>query len=45
MTSISSIGPSWEEIREQIFTLEEIAKSDSRVALIGELIAQKPYEE
>ena len=38
MASISSIGPSWEEIRGQIFTPEEITESDLRVALIGELI-------
>ena len=38
MSNISSIGPSWKEVREQIFTPEEIAESDLRVALIGELI-------
>lgn len=38
MTRISSIGPSWKEVRGQIFTPEEIAESDLRVALIGELI-------
>jgi len=38
MTNISSIGPSWKEVRGQIFTPEEIAESNLRVALIGELI-------
>lgn len=38
MTNISSIGPSWKEVRGQIFTPEEIAESELRVALIGELI-------
>ncbi len=35
---ISSEGPSWEEVRQKLFTPEEIAASDLRVALIGELI-------
>lgn len=38
MMNNSSIGPSWEEVRGQLFTQEEIAESDLRVALIGELI-------
>ncbi len=38
MTNISSIGPSWKEVRGQIFTPEEMAESNLRVALIGELI-------
>lgn len=28
----------WEEARRELFTAEEIAESDLRVALIGELI-------
>lgn len=28
----------WEDVREQIYTPEEIAESDLRVAIIGELI-------
>ena len=32
------IGRSWEEVRAELFTPEEIAESDLRVALIGELI-------
>ena len=34
----SAIGRSWEEVREELFTPEEIAESNLRVALIGELI-------
>lgn len=33
-----AIGESWEEVRARIFTPEEIAESNLRVALIGELI-------
>ena len=35
---ISSIGTDWEDFRKEIFTPEEIAESDLRVAIIGELI-------
>ena len=28
----------WQEVRKELFTPEEIAESDLRVALIGELI-------
>jgi len=34
----SAIGSSWEEVRAEIFTPEEIAASNLRVAIIGELI-------
>lgn len=34
----SAIGQSWEEVEKELFTPEEIAASDLRVALIGELI-------
>lgn len=33
-----AIGRSWEEVRAELFTPEEIAESNLRVALIGELI-------
>lgn len=36
--SNSSIGHSWEEVRSELFTSDEIAESNLRVALIGELI-------
>lgn len=38
MQTNSAIGQSWEEARKKLFTSEEIAASDLRVALIGELI-------
>lgn len=34
----SAIGENWEDVRREMFTPEEIAQSDLRVALIGELI-------
>ena len=30
---------SWNDVRSELFTLEEIAESDLRVALMGEIIA------
>lgn len=36
--SDNAIGQSWEEVRKELFTAEEIVESDLRVALIGELI-------
>ena len=38
MKTNSSVGSSWDEVRKELFTPEEIAASDLRVALIGELI-------
>ena len=38
MANISPAGHTWEKVRSQIFTPEEMAASDLRVALIGELI-------
>lgn len=38
MNKTSSIGHTWAEVREEIFTPEEIAESDLRVALIGEIV-------
>lgn len=34
----SAIGGTWEEFEKEVFTPEEIAASNLRVALIGELI-------
>ena len=34
----SSIGEKWEDVQAELFTPEEIAESNLRVALIGELI-------
>ena len=36
--SNNAIGKRWSDIRNQLFTPGEIAESDLRVALIGELI-------
>lgn len=38
MSKNSAIGHSWDEIEQELFTPEEIASSNLRVALIGELI-------
>lgn len=38
MNKNSSVGHSWTEAREELFTREEIAESDLRVTIIGELI-------
>lgn len=38
MNNNSAIGSNWEDVRKEIFTPEEIAESDLRVALIGEFI-------
>jgi DNA-binding XRE family transcriptional regulator len=36
--TISPIGNNWEDVRKKLFTPEEIAESDLRVAIIGALI-------
>ena len=36
--SNNAIGKSWSDVRNQLFTPDENAESDLRVALIGELI-------
>lgn len=33
-----AVGECWEDVRKELFTPEEIAASDLRVALVGELI-------
>ena len=38
MNNNSPIGHSWDEVERELFTPEEIAESNLRVALIGELI-------
>ena len=35
---VNPIGHSWDEVRHELYTPEEIAASDLRVAIIGELI-------
>ena len=34
----SALGERWEDVRAELFTPEEIAESNLRVALIGEII-------
>ena len=34
----SAIGRNWKDVRKELFTPEEIAESNIRVALIGEII-------
>lgn len=36
--NISSIGPSWVNVRKQLFTKDEIEQSNKRVKTIGEII-------
>ena len=38
MLNNPAIGSTWAELRDEIFTKEEIAESDLRVALMGEII-------
>ena len=40
-----AIGSSWDDLQKTIFTKEEIAASELRVALMLEIIAQKKLEE
>lgn len=37
----SALGGTWEELQKELFTPEEIAASNLRVALIGELITAR----
>ena len=36
--SSKAIGNSWEKVRAELYTTEEIAESNLRAALVGELI-------
>ena len=38
LSDMSSVGRTWADVRKELLTPEEIAESDLRVALIGELI-------
>ena len=38
MSDMSSVGRTWADVRKELLTPEEIAESDLRVALIGEMI-------
>lgn len=37
----AAVGRSWEEVRKELFTPEEIAESNRRVAIIGKKIKAK----
>ena len=39
-----AIGRSWEDVRTELYTPEEIAESNLRVALIGELIKARQVQ-
>lgn len=38
MNNNSAIGRSWDEVRTSLFSPEEIAESELRVAIVGEII-------
>lgn len=38
MKKNSAIGSSWDDVRKELFTPEEIAESDLRVAIMSEII-------
>ena len=40
-----AIGDDWENVRKELFTAEELAESDSRVAVIRELIKARQERE
>ena len=37
-TKISPVGGSWADLRKELFTPEEMAETDLKVALIGEIL-------
>jgi ribosome-binding protein aMBF1 (putative translation factor) len=37
----TAIGSNWDDVRRELFTPEEIAESDLRVAIIGQLVAAR----
>lgn len=41
ITSNPAISSSWADVRTELFTTEEIAESDLRVASLGELIKER----
>lgn len=45
MDYTNEIGSNWKEIRKEIFTQEEIYKSDERVASISKIIEEKMKEQ
>ncbi len=45
MRKNSAIGPSWDEVRKELFTPEEIAASDKRVARMLKKIDERNARE
>lgn len=45
MVNNKAIGSSWDDVRKEIFTPKEIAESDLKVALAGELIKARKEKE
>jgi len=45
MDKTNAIGSNWKEIRKELFTQEEIHKSDERVASISKIIEEKMKEQ
>ena len=41
MNKTNAIGSNWKEIRKELFSQEEIHKSDERVATISKIIEEK----
>ena len=41
MNKTNAIGSNWKEVRKELFTQEEIHKSDERVATISKIIEEK----
>jgi len=40
-TKISPVACEWQDLRKELYTAEEIAESDIRVALIGQMIESR----
>ena len=45
MDKTNAIGSNWKEIRKELFTQEEICKSDERVVSISKTIEEKKKEQ
>ena len=45
MNKTNAIGSNWKEVRKELFTQEEIHKSDERVATISKIIEEKKKEQ
>ena len=45
MNHTNAIGSNWKDVRKELFTQEEIHKSDERVATISKIIEEKKKEQ